>query len=72
MFLRGPNDFKTILETINAGGDNDTNGKFVGEMLGAYHGIEFFQNEKWACEGLRDYQKILDLTDKFCDTFGIK
>lgn len=74
MFLRGDSDdFEAIIETANAGGDNDTNAKFVGEMMGALHGIELFQRPEnvWACEGLKDYRQLLTLADHFCDLFEI-
>jgi ADP-ribosylglycohydrolase len=61
------------MEAVNAGGDNDTNAKLVGELLGAYHGLDFFltvENE-WAVEGLKCYDELLALADQFCDTFGI-
>lgn len=35
MFLRNPTDFRScLLDTINAGGDTDTNGAMVGALLG--------------------------------------
>jgi ADP-ribosylglycohydrolase len=73
LFLRNPRGFGSIMEAVNAGGDNDTNAKLVGELLGAYHGLDFFltaENE-WAIEGLKCYDKLLALADQFCDTFGI-
>lgn len=74
LFLRNPNSFQSIIDAANAGGDNDTNAKFVGEMIGALHGLEFFRTPEniWACEGLVDYNKLIDLVDKFCDSFNIK
>lgn len=73
MFLRNSDSMESIIETANAGGDSDTNAKFVGEMLGAYHGIELFEQpeNRWAIEGLRDYEKLIAVADKFCDTFGV-
>jgi ADP-ribosylglycohydrolase len=72
LFLRNPRSFGSIMEAVNAGGDNDTNAKLVGEMLGAYYGLDFFltAENKWAVEGLRCYDKLLALADRFCDTFG--
>jgi ADP-ribosylglycohydrolase len=74
IWLRNLHSFAGILEAVNAGGDNDTNAKFVGELLGANEGLAFFQQEdhKWAIEGLRDYDKLIRLADNFCDTFGIE
>jgi ADP-ribosylglycohydrolase len=74
LFLRNPKSFASIMEAVNAGGDNDTNAKMVGEMLGAYHGLAFFltPENKWAVEGLKGYDKLLALADQFCDTFGVE
>jgi ADP-ribosylglycohydrolase len=74
LFLRNPKSFTSIMEAVNAGGDNDTNAKMVGEMLGAYHGLDFFHTteNEWAVEGLKEYDKLLALADQFCDTFGIE
>jgi len=73
LFLRNPKTFNSVMEAVNAGGDNDTNAKLVGEMLGAYHGLDFFltPENKWAVEGLIGYDKLLALADLFCETFGI-
>jgi ADP-ribosylglycohydrolase len=73
LFLRNPKSFGSIMEAVNAGGDNETNAKLVGEMLGAYHGLDFFltPENKWAVEGLLSYKNLLALADQFCDTFGI-
>jgi ADP-ribosylglycohydrolase len=72
LFLRNPKSFGSITEAVNAGGDNDTNAKLVGEMLGAYHGLDFFltPENKWAVEGLLSYKNLLALADQFCETFG--
>lgn len=72
-FLRNPFSLQTILDTVNAGGDTDTNAKMVGEMIGAIQGIQLFERpeNRWALEGLKDTDKLLALADRFCDTFGI-
>jgi ADP-ribosylglycohydrolase len=74
LFLRDPFSFQSILDAVNAGGDNDTNAKFVGEMIGALHGIEFFERPEnaWSLEGLRDYDRLVSVTNQFCDTFEIE
>lgn len=75
LFLRNSvDDIGTVLDAVNAGGDNDTNAKMVGEMLGALHGLEFFQrkNLEWMCDGLVWYADLLAVADKFCDTFGFE
>jgi ADP-ribosylglycohydrolase len=74
LFLRNPESFDSIIEAVNAGGDNDTNAKLVGEMLGAYHGLDFFLTpaNKWAVAGLKGYDRLLAVADQFCSTFGFK
>jgi ADP-ribosylglycohydrolase len=74
IWLRNLNSFEGILEAVNAGGDNDTNAKIVGELLGANHGIEFFEDEdnRWAIKGLPEYDKLIKLANDFCDVFGIE
>ncbi len=73
-FLKCPHSPQGIIDVIEAGGDTDTNGKMVGEMIGALHGIEIFQSDewKWMCEGLLDYDKLMELADRFCETFEIE
>lgn len=73
IFLRNLHSMNGIIEAANAGGDNDTNAKIVGELLGASEGLEFFLRPEniWAVAGLRDYDKLIELANCFCDTFGI-
>lgn len=73
-FLRDPGSFETILDTVNAGGDTDTNAKMVGELLGALHGIEFFENtdNRWAIEGLPCFEELIHLGNRLCDTLGLE
>ena len=73
-FLRNPKSASAILETVNAGGDTDTNAKIVGSMIGAIHGLEiFFTKENyWMIKGLPEYDELITLADQFCDCFGIK
>ena len=73
MFLRDKNTLQSILDVANAGGDSDTNAKIVGEMIGAYHGVELFETpeNRWAIEGLRNYDTLMQLADRFCKVFEI-
>lgn len=73
-FLKNPYTPQAIIDVIEAGGDTDTNGKMVGELIGALNGIEVFQTDKWKwmCDGLLDYDKLIKLADEFCETFGIE
>jgi ADP-ribosylglycohydrolase len=41
MYYRNPHDFRTaILETVNAGGDTDTNASMVGALVGITNGLD--------------------------------
>lgn len=73
-FLRNHNSMQAIIDVVEAGGDTDTNAKLVGEMLGAVHGLSFFQTpeNRWAIEGLCNYRTFIDLADRFCDALGIE
>lgn len=73
LFLKFPSTLEGVIEAANAGGDSDTNAKIVGEMLGANHGIEFFEQPeyRWSLEGLRDVGSLLAVADAFCDTFDV-
>lgn len=73
-FLRNPHSIETLYNVARAGGDSDTNAKFVGEMIGALHGIEFFQTDQnvHLLKGLKCCDSLVKLTNVFCDTFGIK
>ena len=59
---------------VNAGGDTDTNGKMVGEMLGALHGMQIFKQPEWqwTLDGLLERQSLEDLADEFCDVMGVE
>ena len=72
-FLKCPFTPQSIFDVIEAGGDTDTNAKLVGEMVGALNGIEAFLDKdwKWTCDGLGQFQELMDAADLFCDTFGI-
>lgn len=73
-FLRDPYSVQSLDDLINAGGDTDTNGKMLGEMLGALHGIELFQQpeNQWMLDGLQDCSALMELADRFCDVFGVE
>jgi ADP-ribosylglycohydrolase len=74
MFLRNPNSLQSIIDTANAGGDNDTNAKLVGEMIGVLHGIDFFMTKenRWAVEGLHNSNSLFALANRFCENFKIE
>jgi ADP-ribosylglycohydrolase len=70
-FLKDPT-LKGMIDLINSGGDTDTNGSMFGQLIGALHGIEIFDDEEWAIEGLVGYEEIVATAEKFCDTFGVE
>ena len=73
-FLRYWPSIAAMDQVINAGGDTDTNGKMVGEMLGALHGMDIFEHEhnNWTLDGLVELKSLTDLAELFCDTFGVE
>jgi ADP-ribosylglycohydrolase len=74
MFVKNPySAFQAGLDTVNQGGDSDTNAKVVLELIGALHGVGVFQTDenRWMVEGLACYDRLMDLANKFCDQFGV-
>lgn len=73
-FLKNPYTIGSLYNVVMAGGDTDTNAKLVGEMLGALHGLEFFETSenKQLLHGLKDVDELIQLADQFSDKFGIK
>jgi ADP-ribosylglycohydrolase len=69
MFLRDPVSIETLYDTINAGGDTDTNGSMVGALLGALNGTKIFPAH--LIDGLWQKDKILQVANDFCDRFKI-
>ena len=72
-FLRNPSLIETLYNVASSGGDADTNSKFVGEMLGALHGLEWFHKPEHIhlVKGLKCYDDLITLGNTFCDTFGV-
>lgn len=70
MFLENPTSIETLYNTINAGGDTDTNGSMVGALLGALNGTKIFPQH--LIDGLWQKERILDTADRLSETFGIK
>jgi ADP-ribosylglycohydrolase len=69
MFLRQPFSLETLYDTVNAGGDTDTNGSMVGALLGALNGTKIFPQH--LIDGLWQKDKILQVANDFCDRFKI-
>lgn len=68
-FQRSPHSIESLFDTVNAGGDTDTNGSIVGSLLGALNGTSIFPKE--LIDGLWQKDHILNVADRFCDTFRI-
>ncbi len=69
MFLRNPYSIETLFDTVNAGGDTDTNGSMVASLLGALNGTKIFPQH--LIEGLWQKDRILKVAHDFCDRFEI-
>jgi ADP-ribosylglycohydrolase len=75
MFIKNPySAFQAGHDTVNMGGDSDTNAKIVLELVGSLHGVEIFQTDenRWMVDELPCYDRLMDLADEFCDQFGVK
>lgn len=74
IFARKPFSFDAVLDAVNAGGDTDTNAKLVGELLGALHGLEFFEDlyNSRPITGLLCYEEILSIGNQLCDVLEIE
>lgn len=72
-FFRNPSSFQAINDVGRSGGDTDSNAAIVGNMIGALHGMELFEQpeNRWALEGLGCFEELDRLTDTFCDQFMI-
>lgn len=70
MFFCDPHSIETLYDTINAGGDTDTNGSIVGALLGALNGVKIFPQH--LIDGLWRKDEIIDCAQRFCQRFQIK
>lgn len=65
-WLRYPSDFdKALIASVNHGGDSDSTGAILGNILGAAVGYEAI-GKKWK-RNLEFHDLILDLADDLCD-----
>lgn len=69
-FLRNPYSIETLYDVISAGGDTDTNGSMVGALLGALNGIQIFPQH--LIDRLWRKDEIVEISNRFCNRFGIK
>ena len=72
LYIQNPHSFENLLNIVNAGGDTDTNAKMAGELIGALHGLTFFNMcEDGLVTGLKDHVELLQVADEFCDVYDI-
>lgn len=68
LFVKDPT-INALYEAVNAGGDTDSNASMVGALLGALHGSAVFPDH--LVNGLACRKDVLDVAERFCDTFSI-
>ena len=59
MFLRNPRSIETLFDTVNAGGDTDTNASMVGALLGARNGMRILSGNEHLIQGLWKNEEVL-------------
>lgn len=69
-WIRNNKTIDILYEVIEGGGDTDSNGSMIASMLGALHGIEFFEAQKHLMD-LKIMPELMGLADQFCNLFGI-
>jgi ADP-ribosylglycohydrolase len=69
-FIKNPYSIDTLYDCISAGGDTDSTGSMVGNLLGALHGLKFFPKE--LLEGLQKKEVIEPVVNDLCEKFGFK
>ncbi|MBI3420954.1 MAG: ADP-ribosylglycohydrolase family protein [Candidatus Sungbacteria bacterium] len=68
-FLRSPLSIDALYDVVSAGGDADTNGSFVGSMLGALHGRSIFPQH--LVDGLVNSEALMERAEAFCNAIGL-
>lgn len=68
-FLRNPASIEALYNTVNAGGDTDSNGALVGGLLGALNGPSVFPPH--LVSGLQGCEEITAVAEQFCDSLEI-
>ena len=69
-FLKEPYSLKSLFETVNAGGDTDTNASIVGALLGALNGASLFPER--LADGLLGKDRLEDEALLFCHSLGVR
>lgn len=69
MFFVKDQTINALFEVVNAGGDVDSNASMVASCLGALHGQTIFPDH--LVDGLKVKEQVLDVANRFCDTFSI-
>jgi len=59
-----------LIETVNSGGDTDTNGAIVGALLGTFNGIDEIP-DRWKTK-LENYEMIKNLGSKLYEVTKTK
>ncbi len=67
-FVRNPLSIDALFDVVSAGHDADTNGSMIGALLGALHGTAIFPPH--LVGGLRDREAVIEIADKFFETFA--
>lgn len=69
-FVKNPYSIDTLYDCVSAGGDTDSTGSLVGNLLGALHGMEILPRE--LVDGLQKKELIEPVADELCQKFGFK
>ncbi|MFC1644398.1 ADP-ribosylglycohydrolase family protein [Patescibacteria group bacterium] len=69
LVAKNPYGMDAIYEAASYGGDTDTIAAIAGALIGLINGTEIIPHH--LISGLWRHNQILNVADKFCDTFGI-
>jgi len=67
-FYRNPFSFDSLIETVNSGGDVDTNASMVGALLGALNGVDIFPKNIMDSLPKEKINLMINLSDKLCSS----
>lgn len=68
MFLRNTRSIETLYDTVNAGGDTDSNASMVGALLGARNGMSILDGHEHLVEGLWRKEEVLKTANELAET----
>ncbi|NTW13430.1 MAG: hypothetical protein HGA31_00170 [Candidatus Moranbacteria bacterium] len=72
MFLRNPRSIVTLFDTVNAGGDTDSNGSMVGALLGARNGMALFEGHEHLIDGLWRKEAVIQTATELAEALSEK